>query len=93
MQTHELKTYPHYFQKTLDGKKPFECRLNDRKFQVGDRVILREWDNIEYSGREIHGLITYILDDKFIGLAKGYVIFSLNIYEIKRERNENARIY
>ena len=80
---HELKTYPKYFNETLKGNKPFECRLNDRGFQIGDTVILREWDNIKYSGREIKGKIKYILDDKFIGVAKGYVIFSLDIIEMK----------
>ena len=76
---HELKTYPKYFQETLNGNKPFEGRLNDRGFQVGDTVILKEWDNIRYSGREIKGKIKYILDDKFIGIAEGYVILSLEV--------------
>lgn len=79
MRVHELKTYPHYFQETLDGNRTFEVRLNDRKFQVGDIVILKEWDNIKYSGREIRGKIKYILNDTFIGLAKGYVAFSLEL--------------
>lgn len=79
MQVHKLKTYPHYFQQTLNGNKPFEIRLNDRNFQVGDIVILKEWDNIKYSGREIKGTIKYILDDKFIGLAEGYVAFYLEL--------------
>lgn len=74
---HELKTYPKYFEETLKGNKPFECRLNDRGFAVGDIVVLKEWDNIKYSGREITGRIKYILDDRFIGLKEGYVIFSL----------------
>lgn len=79
MQVHELKIYPHYFQQVLDGNKTFEIRMNDRGFQEGDIVILKEWDNIKYSGREIRGTIKYILDDRFIGLAKGYVAFSLEI--------------
>ena len=60
---HELKTYPKYFEETLKGNKSFECRLDDRGFQVGDIVVLREWDNIKYSGREVSGKIKYILDD------------------------------
>lgn len=76
---HELKIYPHYFQAVLDGKKTFEIRKNDRGFNVGDTVVLKEWDNIKYSGREIHAKIKYILDDKFIGLTSGYVAFSLEI--------------
>ena len=27
--THELKTYPKYFQETIEGNKPFEIRKND----------------------------------------------------------------
>lgn len=77
--THELKTYPKYFEETRKGNKLFECRVNDRNFQVGDFVLLKEWDNIKYSGREIKGQIKYILDDKFIGISEGYVIFSLEI--------------
>lgn len=81
MKVHELKTYPHYFQQSLEGNKNFEIRMNDRNFQVGDIVILKEWDNIKYSGREVIGRIKYILDDRFIGLTKGYVALSLEFIE------------
>ena len=80
--THELKIYPKYFEAILDGKKTFEIRKNDRYFHVGDRIVLKEWDNIKYSGREIHATIKYILDDAFIGLAEGYVAFSFGILKI-----------
>lgn len=71
--THELKIYPKYFEAILDGKKTFEIRKDDRDFQVGDSIVLKEWDNIKYSGREIQAIIKYMLDDAFIGLAEGYV--------------------
>lgn len=58
--THELKTYPKYFQETIEGNKPFEIRKNDRNFQVGDVLILKEWDNIKYSGREIGAVVRYV---------------------------------
>ena len=70
--THELKTYPKYFQETIEGNKPFEIRKNDRNFQVGDVLILKESDNIKYSGREIGAVVRYVLRD-FIGLQEGYV--------------------
>ena len=41
--THHLKTKPEYFQAVINGKKPFEIRLNDRDFKQGDRVILEEY--------------------------------------------------
>lgn len=75
---HELKTYPEYFQETLNANKLFECRLNDRNFQVGDTVILKEWSGSSYTGREITSTIKYILDN-FEGLTDGYVMLSLDI--------------
>ena len=60
---HELKIYPKYFQETIEGNKPFEIRKNDRHFQVGDVLLLKEWDNIKYTGREIGAVVRYVLDD------------------------------
>lgn len=80
--THELKIYPKYFEAILDGKKTFEIRKNNRNFHVGDNIVLREFDNIKYSGREIHATIKYMLDDTFIGLEEGYVAFSFGILKI-----------
>ena len=61
---HELKTYPKYFQETIEGNKLFEIRKNDRNFQVGDVLLLKEWDNIKYTGREVGAMVRYILDDR-----------------------------
>lgn len=88
---HELKTDYKYFKETLGGNKTFECRYNDRDFQVGDTVILKEWyDGTGYSGREIRGEITYILE-KFAGLGEGWVVFSLKFKENeKRTASSNT---
>ena len=42
--THELKIWPQYFCRVKDGTKTFEVRKNDRGFQPGDTVVLREYD-------------------------------------------------
>ena len=65
---------------TIEGNKPFEIRKNDRDFQVGDVLILKEWDNIKYSGREIGAVVRYVLID-FIGLQEGYVALGLQILD------------
>lgn len=41
---HELKIWPQYYCRVADGTKTFEVRKNDRGFQPGDTVILREWN-------------------------------------------------
>jgi len=42
--THELKTWPEFFNQTRSDRKRFELRQADRDFRVGDHLLLREWD-------------------------------------------------
>lgn len=89
MTDHELKIYPEYFDAILYHFKRFEVRADDRGFQVGDRIILREWDGAEYTGRHIKGRITYILPaDEFPdGIREGYAVFAFDV-EIFTEGSE-----
>ena len=41
---HELKIWPQYYCRVADGSKTFEVRKNDRGFQLGDTVVLKEFD-------------------------------------------------
>ena len=59
--THHLKVYPEYFCAIIDGTKPFEVRKDDRGFEVGDALILREWNDESYTGRAVRSAVTYIL--------------------------------
>lgn len=76
--THELKVLPEYFNAISTGEKTFELRKDDRGFQVGDKLVLREWDTNGYSGREITCRVTYMLKG-FAGLQDGYAVLSIVI--------------
>lgn len=66
---HELKILPEYFALQLSGEKRFEVRHNDRDFQIGDTVILNEWDGESYTGRCITVVITCMLTaEQFDGI-------------------------
>lgn len=73
---HELKIAPEYFEKVLSKEKTFEFRYNDRNYQVGDILNLKEYENGTYTGRETNVEITYILQD-FEGLQSNYAILSI----------------
>lgn len=76
--THELKILTEYFHDVVEGKKKFELRKDDRNFQVGDFIILREWNGSEYTNQYVIREISYKLDgaDKY-GLSKGYCILGI----------------
>jgi hypothetical protein len=76
---HELKTWPEYFQAVKYGFKNFEVRKNDRKFNNGDYVKLREWNPEEekYTGEVLTKRIGYILQGGEFGVEKGFVVMQL----------------
>lgn len=80
MVRHELKTWPKYFEAVATGNKKFEIRKNDRDFQVGDILILKEFDPItnEYTGDLVGREVTYILDEQPF-VPEGYVVMSIDI--------------
>ena len=82
--THELKTWPRYFAAVASGRRAFELRRDDRPFEEGDEVVLREYDPARggYTGAEARGRITYILrgdsqDPSACGIEEGYVVLGL----------------
>lgn len=96
--SHKLKTDPKVFQDVLDGNKTFEIRFNDRDFQAGDELILKETlhsgeeikegSPLEYTGREISTEVTYVLSG--YGLQEGWVI--LGIVSEAGQQSQQAKI-
>jgi uncharacterized protein DUF3850 len=62
MSRHELKIWPDFFEDVRSGAKRYEIRKNDRNFQVGDELHLREYnpDSNSYSGRALIAKVEYI---------------------------------
>lgn len=49
---HKIKILPQYYEQKLKGIKPWELRVNDRDYKVGDLLIEKEWtDEGGYTGR------------------------------------------
>lgn len=77
--THELKTWPEHFEEVNQRRKTFEIRYHDRQFEVGDTLILYEYDNDQkaYTGRSTGRTITHILQGGQFGIDDNYVILSI----------------
>lgn len=83
MKIHELKTDPEPFAAQFRGDKNYEVRVNDRGFQAGDLLVLRETaesayvmqrtgSKLVYTGRVLSRTITEVRE--FPALKDGYVI-------------------
>lgn len=71
---HELKIKPEYFAAVVSGDKTFEIRNNaDRNFQVGDTLLLWEW-NGGFTGQTAERTVSYITDFE---QKTGYVVLGL----------------
>jgi Domain of unknown function (DUF3850) len=82
MKTHRLKIWPQWFDAVRRGVKSYEIRKDDRNFNVGDDVMLEEFNPAvsERSGRILHRRIVYISrgeDAEAFGLRDGYCVLGL----------------
>ena len=60
------KTWTEAFEKILAGEKTFDARLCNFECNVGDILVLEEFDPKlkKYTGRKIEKKITYVLNTK-----------------------------
>lgn len=93
MATYEVKSWTHFFQSIKNGTKLHDMRdLKDRKYKIGDFLILKEYDPFkgEYTGDSCKVEITYITSAdtpcafSSAALAPGFCILSLKLVKMDK---------
>lgn len=77
---HQLKTWTEYYSQIKTYKKRFEYRLDDRSYNVGDVLHLREYEpeTGTYTGNELKVVVLYKLQ------LSDYAVLSISEpYDIK----------
>lgn len=82
MKTITKKILPIYYVAVEQNEKLFELRKDEDNVQVGDKLILREWDGQKYTGRALSREVTYVLRNvSEYGLMDGYCIIGLKHFQ------------
>lgn len=83
---HALKILPQYFEAVANGTKNFEIRRNDRNYQTGDKLLLKEYEKGHFTGRETERWVEYIYHgDGTYGLSHDYCVMGLRRTQKKGE--------
>ena len=91
---HELKIHPEHFKNVVSGDKKHEIRDNeDRNFNVGDTLLLREWEPSlkVYTGLAFDVKITYI-SRVTMGIPDNISIMSVEPTNAKRIYQHDFKI-
>lgn len=68
------KILPEYFQAVRAREKNFEIRVDEDNIEVGDLLVLEEWDGY-YTGEGVRRYVKYVLRNaEEYGLMPGYCI-------------------
>lgn len=96
---HDLKCWPDPFEAMRTGRKPYEIRVSDRDYQVGDTLVLREWEPEPdwldvtpppgaYTGRVERRVVTYLTPGGAWGLPDNLCVLGLGRLETPKRRFE-----
>jgi hypothetical protein len=77
--THRLKSWPKFFRRTRAGLKTWERRRMDRDYNVGDILVLEEYDpdSHEYTGRRERVEVTSVTQGGMWGLAADWCLMGV----------------
>lgn len=84
MKDHELKCWPAMFFPTSLGIKKFEYRMNDRDFQEGDTLWLREYEPEDdtYTGKACRVLVQAVWTANDIpGLLEDFCVMQVKLVQ------------
>jgi hypothetical protein len=90
MRFHYIKTWPVFFKAILSGRKTFEIRWDDRKYEEGDVLVLLEWDperaakdpnpSAGYTGCDLRRRVACVLlSAECSGLKDGFCAMGLTL--------------
>lgn len=89
MTKHSVKIIPAYFDAVKNGLKTFEIRKLDRDYNIGDTLILSEWQPEtlsagSYTGRRVKVTILYILTHDLFpdGIKDGYGVLGIRVDKV-----------
>lgn len=79
---HELKSHKFFFKYFLTDIKCYEIRKKDRDYQIGDVLILKEYDpeKNDYTGRMCTREIVYIITGQEHSIGEGLIMMTLIKY-------------
>ena len=82
---HEIEVWPAYFHPISSGEKRFEVRRDDRGFQKGQVLWIREYDYMarsyrdKHTGNAVFARIDWVLSGGQFGIEPGYIVMSISL--------------
>lgn len=89
---HDLKCWGSFFREIVAGRKPFEVRINDRDYAVGDLLRLWEWSPNENAptGVYVEVTVTSMLQGR-CGLPSAVCVMGYDPMQAQHARGVDSR--
>jgi len=79
MRKHRLKSWPAQYRAVCAGGKTAEFRKEDREIEIGDILVLLEYDSATetFSGQEREVEVTHLVRGPSFDIPEGYAVLSI----------------